>query len=131
MRLGQITGYTRVLGEEQGYIPLYIRDEVITEAVEGEGTPVMHSAWKPGPDELARLNGGGAVVLSVIGKAHPPVFLNVSLEDTDAQVPPSADQIVCEEWQRIVTEFDLPPGSHTEKLVSRILNRLRNVDNAT
>lgn len=130
MRLGKINGYTRVLGEEQGYIPLYIRDETVNEAVEGEGTPVMHSAWKPGPDELARLNEGGAVVLSVIGTAHPPVFLNVSTTEKGDDVPPSGEQIVCEEWQRIVAEMKLPPGTPTEKLVSRVLNRLRNLDDA-
>lgn len=36
----------------------------------------------------------------------------------------SARRIVCEEWQQAVREFDLTPGSVTEKVVGRIINRL-------
>lgn len=35
-----------------------------------------------------------------------------------------ARDIVCEEWQRAVAEFKLIPGSTTEKVVGRIINRL-------
>lgn len=35
-----------------------------------------------------------------------------------------ARRIVCEEWQASVKEFCLVPGSVTEKVVSRIINRL-------
>ena len=34
------------------------------------------SAWEPTPDELAILNAGGSVILSVVG-AQPPVMLSV------------------------------------------------------
>jgi hypothetical protein len=37
----------------------------------------MQSIWEPTPDELARLNAGGFVVLTVIGSGHPPVSLQV------------------------------------------------------
>ena len=47
------------------------------------------------------------------------------------KVPPSAKamqllarEIVCEEWGKAVKEFELRPGSITEKVVSRIINRL-------
>jgi len=35
-----------------------------------------------------------------------------------------AREIVSEEWQRAVEEFELRPGSVTEKVVARIINRL-------
>ncbi len=35
------------------------------------------------------------------------------------------DAIVCEEWQRIVKEFNLRPGSVTEKFMGRVINRIR------
>ncbi len=36
----------------------------------------------------------------------------------------TARRIVCEEWQAAVKEFGLTPGSVTERVVSRIINRL-------
>lgn len=37
------------------------------------------SAWEPTPDELARLNAGGSVVLTIVG-GQPPVALSVEDE---------------------------------------------------
>lgn len=37
------------------------------------------SAWKPSAEELAALNAGGVVVLSVVG-GQPPVMLSVECE---------------------------------------------------
>jgi hypothetical protein len=52
MQIGRIEGTTRVLGRSQGYLGLPVRDEVITCAVGGEGTPAMTTAWHPTPAEL-------------------------------------------------------------------------------
>jgi len=35
------------------------------------------------------------------------------------------DAIVCQEWQKAVREFELRPGNITEKVVSRIIERIR------
>lgn len=35
----------------------------------------MESLWEPTPDELAELNAGGVVVLTIVGTTHPPVAL--------------------------------------------------------
>lgn len=43
-----------------------------------DGTQGMVSAWLPTPDELARLNAGHAVHLTVFGVSHPPVSLQVA-----------------------------------------------------
>lgn len=48
----------------------------------GDGMVQCQSAWEPTPEELALLNAGGSVVLTVYG-GQPPVRLEVepSIED--------------------------------------------------
>ncbi len=46
-----------------------IRDELV------EGVNHMTSVWEPTPNELAQLNAGGAVRLTILGSCHPPVML--------------------------------------------------------
>lgn len=43
----------------------------------GPGNLLWESAWEPTPEELALLNAGGSVVLSVVGLGQPPVALYV------------------------------------------------------
>jgi len=38
------------------------------------------------------------------------------------------DKIVCEEWAKIVKEFELRPGSVTEKYSARVINRIRGIE---
>ena len=45
--------------------------------MEVEGLPVVKSYWRPTPEELAALNAGGLVALSVVGTTMPPVALEV------------------------------------------------------
>jgi len=73
----RIEDATRYLGAPKGWHPdtdgdcvhLAVRDEV------RDGLPIMHSAWEPTPEELALLNAGARVYLSVVGTGHPPVAL--------------------------------------------------------
>lgn len=45
---------------------------------EGDGgMPLMTSAWTPTPEELARLNAGASVHLTLVGRSHPPVAIEV------------------------------------------------------
>jgi hypothetical protein len=76
MLIARILGFTRELGKSQGFRGLPIRDEKLE-----DGSPVMVSAWEPTPQELAILNAGGKVMLSVIGTAHPPVLLHVLMPE--------------------------------------------------
>lgn len=48
----------------------------------------------------------------------------VALRSASAKTAPDPSQIVREEWQRAVREFKLPPGTPTEKVTARILERL-------
>jgi hypothetical protein len=72
-----IAGATRVIGKSQGYNGLAVRDVLMDEKVNGSNTPAMLTAWEPTPDELARLNQGAPIILSLLGAAHPPVLLAV------------------------------------------------------
>lgn len=38
------------------------------------------SAWLPTPEELAALNAGAPVYLSIWGSSHPPVYVGVKQE---------------------------------------------------
>lgn len=49
----------------------------ITRIQYSDGTPAVASYWKPTPDELALLNRGQAVRLTVLGGTHPPLMLGV------------------------------------------------------
>ncbi len=77
-----IAGATRTIGASQGYLGLPLRDETITCAVNGPGTPCMVTEWRPTPEEIAALVAGGTVFLRLLGRAHPPVMLGV-WEKTD------------------------------------------------
>jgi hypothetical protein len=75
MQIGRVQGATRVLGKQQGYLGLPVRDEVINCAVGGEGTPSMVTAWLPTPKELEALNAGAAVHVRILGIGHPPIMV--------------------------------------------------------
>lgn len=77
MIIGRIEGCTRVLGKSQGYLGLPVRDVKLNCSVGGEDTPAMQTAWFPTPDELAAINAGAPIHLTVLGTGHPPVMLGV------------------------------------------------------
>ena len=77
MQIGRIQGCTRVLGRSQGYLGLPVRDVIITEVVNGPGTPAMETAWLPTPAEIAAITAGAPIILRVLGTAHPPIMMEV------------------------------------------------------
>ncbi len=81
MEINPIDGATRVLGKDQGYRPLYVRDEL---AAYG---PQMVSSWQPTPAERELIAAGAPILLTVLGTAHPPVLLEVGLPPA----PPTAE----------------------------------------
>ena len=86
MQIGRIPGHTRIVGTRQGYLGLPLRDEVITEKVNGPGTPSMVTAWLPMPKELEALAAGAAVYVRILGDAPPPMM--VAVGDAPAPAPP-------------------------------------------
>ena len=71
MQVGVIEGHTRILGKSQGYRGLPIRDTV------EDGTPEMTSVWQPGPQDIAAINAGASIYLTIVGAQHPPVRIEV------------------------------------------------------
>jgi hypothetical protein len=88
------------------------------------------------------------MALLIIAKDSPPGTVTIREQQLPASVydnalaaatkPPAQDdgafiannnarQIVCEEWHKAVKEFSLKPRSHTETVVSRIIDRLDSV----
>lgn len=39
--------------------------------------PLLVSAWKPSPDEIALLTAGGVIELQIVGPTHPPVWVSI------------------------------------------------------
>lgn len=81
MKVGTLVTCTCVLGEAQGYTPLPVADHkvLMTHADGSEGeTQVMFTIWYPTPEELKALNGGGHIVLGIVGIAHPPVMVKAA-----------------------------------------------------
>lgn len=78
MMIGMIHGYTRIIGESQGYKGLPLRDGQKFDHSHYEcSTPTMTSAWFPDAAELARLVAGAPIYLEIMGTRHPPVLLSV------------------------------------------------------
>lgn len=80
MQLGEIKFYTRVLATDQPqFIPVKIRDEQITvgEWPFSFTTNVMKCILYPTPEELALLNAGAPIVLSVLGTVYPGTSVEV------------------------------------------------------
>lgn len=78
MRPTQHTSNNQVLGApahwEQDPTPCSAL--AITRGVE-DGLPVVASFWRPSAEELAQLQAGALVRLSIVGNAMPPVRLDV------------------------------------------------------
>lgn len=54
-------------------LPVYRGEE----AWEDREVPFNTSYWKPSAEELAALNAGGSIALTLLGRVHPPVRLEV------------------------------------------------------
>lgn len=76
MRPTQHPSNTRVLGAPPGWDQkeLPVHALAVTDSVQ-DGVPTILSYWKPDAAELALLNAGGLVALSVVGRSMPPVGL--------------------------------------------------------
>lgn len=93
---------TRRLAKDQPeYAQLSVADVAITNNPEirqlqigefcmpGEA-PLMQTTWELSPEELGVLMRGGKVVLSIVGRVHPPVHLGVMEREV-----PEGERYVC------------------------------------
>lgn len=77
MLIGTISGVTRVCGKSQGFLGLPLRDGQRECSVAGGVVPTMTSAWFPTPDELAALNAGAAIHVTIDGVTPAPMMVSV------------------------------------------------------
>lgn len=82
MLIRRINGCTEVIGEDQGYLGLPIRKVKKPTSIGGSVRSVEHieTAWEPTPKELALLNQGQSVILSVLTFGGPVPPQNVYVE---------------------------------------------------
>lgn len=82
MDAGKIDGANMNLGQPPNWDPAkdgVCRSLDIRKGNDERGHVVLQSAWTPDLAELAALNAGGSVILTIYGYAHPPVSVDVSL----------------------------------------------------
>jgi hypothetical protein len=77
MQIGTINGFTRVLGEGQGYLGLPVRDELVNCSVGGEDTPSMVTMWIPTAENVAAIMCGAPIHVRLIVTQHPPIMVEV------------------------------------------------------
>lgn len=76
MQIGRVKGCARVLGKQQGYLGLPVRDELIDNRVAGQ-VNAMTTAWLPTPKEIQAINAGAPVHVRIFGTGHPPIMVEV------------------------------------------------------
>lgn len=84
MQIGRITGATRIVGKQQGFLGLPIRDEVVNCPIAGPNFPVMVTAWLPTPKELDAINAGAAVHVRIYGSLPSPMTVEVGEPPSEA-----------------------------------------------
>lgn len=73
-----------VIGKSQGYLGLAVHFGVVIDETTGKQTPALTTAYTPTPDELARLNAGGSVIVRLINVIqHPPIAVWVGEPPAD------------------------------------------------
>lgn len=73
-------------GWDQDKLPCSALPVTLGPTDEGGWAGIM-SYWKPTDEELAVLNAGGLVKLTVLGRQHPVVSLGVDSHGTNAAAP--------------------------------------------
>jgi hypothetical protein len=117
MHIRHIAGFTRVIGEQQGYIGLPIRDIVVDDPVTGPNTPAMESAWPLDDADRAAIAAGGDLILRVVGKGHPPVMLYVDEIGAPADQSDVHNDLAGRLVKAIVRPALLSGGSLTDVMV--------------
>jgi len=69
----RIEGATRILAKDQKeYLQLPIRDSEV------KGVPSMTSAWELSLSEIAAINNGAKIYITILGDTHPPILVKIS-----------------------------------------------------
>lgn len=98
MLVRRINGCTAVIGEEQGYLNLPIRQGLEDKIIDGNIHRVVttDTAWEPTPEELKRLNDGHSIIISLLlfGQAYPPISVYVD-ESPDEPAMNTRSKAIC------------------------------------
>lgn len=73
----RIEGYDKVIGEKQGYKPLFVRTTPVIDPVSKKETSLLETAWTPTPKQLEALNKGASVHVKLLTTGHPPIKVDV------------------------------------------------------
>ena len=71
MMIAMIEDCDAIIGKSQGYKGLPIK------AFDCDGTPGLKTAWEPTPAEIAALQSGAKIHVTILGTAHPPMLVTV------------------------------------------------------
>lgn len=78
MNFHQHPSNNKVFGAPNGWDQTRVPCGALPVTLDAEaGVPVIRSFWKPDALELAALNAGNSVVLTILGSGMPPVCLGV------------------------------------------------------
>jgi len=83
MMIRRIAGCTRVVGKEQGYVPLPLRDETVRDTASGRDVNCMTMAFEPTHAEIEQLFDGASIYVSMFGTSPPPMILSVGPIERD------------------------------------------------
>ena len=80
MRPTQHSSNNRVLGAPAGWdqSELPCGAIAVTDVI-ADGVPCVLTFWRPSAEELAQLNAGGLISLSIVGRTMPPAALGVEV----------------------------------------------------
>lgn len=68
-----------IIGRSQGYRGVAVHFGTVIDPVSELETPCLTTAWTPTPEQLAKLNAGGNIVLQQINITQlPPMLIDVS-----------------------------------------------------
>lgn len=85
MLIGRIRSKTdgdvRVHGKSQGYMGLPVRHSTMNSTVTGPETPCMETAWLPTLEDIGKMLDGQPVIVRILGKVPPPMFVKVGDDD--------------------------------------------------
>lgn len=88
MQTARIENHTKVIGIQQGYRGLYVRETPVVDPISKNKTVLQETAWTPTPAELVLLNLGCSVHVKVMSANHPPMMVGVGpLPDEANPVP--------------------------------------------
>lgn len=75
MQISRIRGFTRILGKQQGYLGLPVRDGFCE--IDGEQYHKITVAFEPMPDEIEKIIAGAPVELTLLCFTPPPMLMGV------------------------------------------------------